>query len=132
MTLKQTTVEGFFRGLSRFPGVRDNLLTPFSGTDEENDTVGRLVSNLVSRYLNSSDQENPEFVYLNHQKEHDEYCLYLDRRFREQVWIIKNLTFYYVISDSSLSVSSEDSVELLRNSSNYSTKRQGEMTSIRQ
>jgi len=102
MTLKQTTVEGFFRGLSRFPGVRDNLLTPFSGTDEENDTLGRLVSNLVSRYLNSSDQKSPEFVYLNRQEDQDEYCLYLDRRFREQVWMLKNLTFYYVISDSSL------------------------------
>ena len=103
MTLKQTTVEGFFQGLSRFPGVRDNLLTPFSGTDEENDTLGRLVSNLVSRYLNSSDQKNPEFVYLNDQQGTDgEYCLYLDRQFREQVWILKKLTFYYVISDSSL------------------------------
>lgn len=102
MELRETTIEMFFEGLSRFPGVRDNLLTPFSGSDEERDTVSRLVSNLVSRYLNSSDQEEPEFVYLDNGADEDEYSLYIDRRFREQVWILKELTFYYVISDSSL------------------------------
>jgi len=100
--LKETTIEDFFRGLSKFPGVRDNLLTPFGGTDEERDTLSRLVSNLVSRYLNSSDQKDPEFVYLCDREERDGYCLYIDRQFREHVWILKELTYYYVISDPTL------------------------------
>jgi len=102
MTLRETNVESFFHGLSHFPGVRDNLLTPFGGTDQESDTISRLVSNLVSRYLNSSDQEDPEFVHLKNRRGEEGYCLHIDRRYREQVWILKELTYYYVISDSTL------------------------------
>lgn len=102
ISLRETTVEGFFRGLSRFPGVRDNLLTPYEGTDEESDTLSRLVSNLVSRYLNAPDETDPEFVRLNDREDRDGYCLYVDRRFREQVQILKELTFYYVLSNPTL------------------------------
>jgi len=101
-SLQETDVESFFYGLSHFPGVHDNLLTPFGGTDEESDTISRLVSNLVSRYLNASDEEDPEFVRLENREEENEYGLYIDLRYREQVWILKELTYYYVISDSTL------------------------------
>lgn len=82
--------------------MRENLLTPFGGTDEERRTLSRLISNLVSRYLNADDQEDPEFVYLDAEPSDDAYSLSVDLRFREQVWILKELTYYYVISDSSL------------------------------
>lgn len=102
MSLRETDVERFFLELSRFPGVRDNLFTPFQGTDEESATLSRLSSNLVSRYPNADDEEGPEFVYLDQQDGPDAYCLYIDRSFREQVWILKELTFYYVINNPTL------------------------------
>lgn len=102
MSLRETDVERFFLELSRFPGVRDNLFTPFQGTDEESATLSRLSSYLVSRYLNADDEEDPEFVYLDQQDGRDAYCLYIDRNFREQVWILKELTFYYVINNPTL------------------------------
>lgn len=102
MSLRETTVEEFFLGLSRFPGVRDHLFTPFEGTDEENDTLSRLISNLVSRYLNGSDETDPEFVHLSFDSQDEQHCLYVDRSYREQVWLLKELTFYYVINNATL------------------------------
>lgn len=102
MSLRETTVEEFFLGLSHFPGVQENLLTPFQGTDQESRTLSRLSSNLVSRYLNADDEEKPEFVNLEDREETEGYCLYIDRKFREQVWILKELTFYYVINNATL------------------------------
>jgi dGTPase len=102
MDLRETTVESFFAGLSGFPGVRDHLLTPFGGTDEERQTLSRLKSNLVSRYLNAGDQNKPAYVYLEDTGDGSSGTLHIDRTFEEQVFLLKELTYYYVISDSSL------------------------------
>lgn len=102
MDLRETTVEEFFVGLSGFPGVRDHLLTPFDGTDDERQTLSRLKSNLVSRYLNAKDQTDPEYVYLEDPESAGDASLHVDRTFEEQVFLLKELTYYYVISDSSL------------------------------
>lgn len=102
LDLEKTTVEEFFVGLSGFPGVRDHLLTPFGGTDEERETLSRLKSNLVSRYLNAKDQTDPAYVYLENAESAADASLHVDRTLKEQVFILNELTYYYVISDSSL------------------------------
>jgi len=86
------------------PNVTDHLFSPYEGTEDEQRALNQFVSSMIARYLEAvqetvADREN---IYLDNQGDSGTPTLEIDPKFRREIGILKQLTFYHVISDPTL------------------------------
>jgi dGTPase len=86
------------------PNVTDHLFSPYEGTEDEQRTLNQFVSSMIARYLEAvqetaADREN---IYLAHSEETETPILEIDPKFSREIGILKQLTFYHVISNPTL------------------------------
>lgn len=107
-------VERLFSDISDFPHAGDSLFDPFSGTPEQRKELSRFRSNLVGRYLSDADKRNPEFVWLSYDDVDETYHLEKSSRAVDEIETLKQLTFCYVIDDSTLMAQQRGQERLIR------------------
>lgn len=95
--LNEDDVVDFFNRLKKAGAVADVLETPFKNTDEEIAAMNKFTSYLVKRYLTV---EEPSELYIKDTSEG--LSLEIDPSLQKEVSILKGLTYFYVIDNSSL------------------------------
>lgn len=86
------------------PNVTDHLFSPYEGTEDEQRALNQFVSSMIARYLEAvqetaADRKN---IYLDNQGNSGIPTLEIDPKFRREIGILKQLTFYHVISNPTL------------------------------
>lgn len=101
---KSDVIEFFINLLLRGIKVPDELFSPYEGTDAEQEALNSFVSSLIARYLDPSitDPADRETVYIDSHNSDGLPTLKVNPETKKEIEILKKLTFYYVISNSTL------------------------------
>lgn len=115
--LQYTSVEQFFRMLGnrvgQYTAHSDQLFSPFGGTPTERQTVDSLTSVLIGRYIGANARADPELARIEWGA--NGYRLHISPDAEEQVWLLRELTDYYVIEDSSLMAQQRGQKKVIEN-----------------
>ncbi len=86
------------------PNVTDHFFSPYDGTEEEQRALNQFVSAMIARYLEALQETagDRDSVYLERSDEDSPPTLEINSKFRREIDILKQLTFYYVISNPTL------------------------------
>lgn len=86
------------------PNVTDHLFSPYEGTEDEQRTLNQFVSSMIARYLEAVQETAPdrENIYLDNSGQTEAPTLEIDPKFSREIGILKQLTFYHVISNPTL------------------------------
>lgn len=84
--------------------IPDELFSPYEGTDREQEALNGVVSSLIARYLEPSITEpsERETIYLESHDVDGLPTLKINPNTETEIEILKELTFYYVISNPTL------------------------------
>lgn len=86
------------------PHVTNHFFSPYEGTEKEQRALNRFVSAMIARYLEAPQETavDRDSVYLERLDEDNPPTLRIDSKFRREIDILKQLTFYHVISNPTL------------------------------
>ena len=86
------------------PNVTDHLFSPHEGTEDEQRALNQFVSSMIARYLEAVQEtaKDREHIHLDNQEDTGTPTLEIDSKFRREIAILKQLTFYHVISNPTL------------------------------
>ncbi|APE95419.1 deoxyguanosinetriphosphate triphosphohydrolase family protein [Halodesulfurarchaeum formicicum] len=115
--LVYTSVKQFFRMLGNRVGqytVDGSLMfSPFNGTPTERRTVDGFTSMLIGRYISGNATQKPELLKIEWGP--NGYHLQISQEAEEQIWLLRQLTDYYVIKDSSLMAQQRGQKKIIKN-----------------
>lgn len=97
-------VISLFVELRDFATVAEEFYTPYEGTQLERNLLNEFSSSMISWYLEATeeDPDNREYVELGEHDADGNPTLVVDNELRQEIEILKQLTFYYVISNPTL------------------------------
>ncbi|WP_241432612.1 deoxyguanosinetriphosphate triphosphohydrolase family protein [Haloarcula marismortui] len=97
-------VLSFFVELRDFATVVEEFYTPYEGTQSERNLLNEFSSSMISWYLEATedDPNDREYVELGEHDSDGNPTLDVDPELRQEIEILKQLTFYYVISNPTL------------------------------
>ncbi|WP_199241176.1 MULTISPECIES: deoxyguanosinetriphosphate triphosphohydrolase family protein [unclassified Halorubrum] len=97
-------VLSFFVELRDFATVVEEFYTPYEGTQSERNLLNEFSSSMISWYLEATEDDpgDREYVELGEHDEDGNPTLLVDNDLRQEIEILKQLTFYYVISNPTL------------------------------
>ena len=105
----------FFVRLSDFVTVFEEFYTPYEGTQSERNLLNEFSSSMISRYLEAT-QDNPDDRKYVEVGEHDadgNPTLVVDDELRQEIEMLKHLTFYYVISNPTLRSQQKGQIQVI-------------------
>ena len=97
-------VLSFFVELRDFATVAEEFYTPYEGTQLERNLLNEFSSSMISWYLEATEEvpDDRKYVELGDHDADDNPTLVVDNELRQEIEILKQLTFYYVISNPTL------------------------------
>lgn len=97
-------VLSFFVELRDFATVVEEFYTPYEGTQLERNLLNEFSSSMISWYLEATEEqpEDREYVELSEHDVDGNPTLVVDDELRREIEILKKLTFYYVVSNPTL------------------------------
>ncbi|TKX64892.1 dGTPase, partial [Halorubrum sp. SP9] len=97
-------VLSFFVELRDFATVVEEFYTPYEWTQSERNLLNEFSSSMISWYLEATEDDpgDREYVELGEHDEDGNPTLLVDNDLRQEIEILKQLTFYYVISNPTL------------------------------
>lgn len=102
---KGDVIQFFLELILEAPGIPDELYSPYEGTEAEQESLNGVITALISRYLESplTAPEDRDSLYLDESDADGAPTLEIAPKFKREIGILKQLTFYYVISNPTLS-----------------------------
>jgi len=97
-------VLSFFVELRDFATVAEEFYTPYEGTQRERNLLNQFSSSMISWYLEATedDPDDRKYVEIDEHDANGDPTLVVDDDLRQEIEILKQLTFYYVISNPNL------------------------------
>ncbi len=94
----------FFVELRDFAAVVEEFYTPYEGTQAERELLNEFSSSMISRYLEATEEtpDDREYIELEEHDVDGNPTLIVDDELNQEIEILKELTFYYVISNPTL------------------------------
>lgn len=108
-------VLAFFVELRDFATVAEEFYTPYEGTQEERNLLNEFSSSMISWYLEATeeDPDDREYVEVGEHNADGNPTLVVDGDLRQEIEILKQLTFYYVISNPTLRGQQKGQIQLI-------------------
>jgi dGTPase len=105
----------FFVELRDFATVTEEFYTPYEGTQKERNLLNEFSSSMISWYLEATedDPDDREHVELGEHDVDGNPTLVVDEALRQEISILKKLTFYYVISNPTLSGQQKGQIQVI-------------------
>ncbi|MDZ7849883.1 MAG: dNTP triphosphohydrolase [Halodesulfurarchaeum sp.] len=104
----------FLIKLTDFAFIGDSLFTPYEGTQRERNQLNKLISSLIGWYIEATEREPSErnVGVIGHSVD-GLPTLDVDEELMKEIEILKELTFYYVISNPTLSAQQAGQKEII-------------------
>lgn len=105
----------FFVELNEFPSVTEEFYTPYKGTQTERNALNGFSSSMISRYLEATERtpEARQYVELSVHSDDGMPTLDINEQFSRDIGILKQLTFYYVISNPTLAAQQRGQLKII-------------------